>query len=151
MSLLMYLKRLCPIGCVVVLFAVNAVAANDRPNIIYVLADDLGYGDLSCYGQSTLKTPNLDQMAAEGMRFTRHYAGSTVCAPSRCVLMTGKHIGHASVRGNQGGLILDAEVTIPEMLRDRGYATACVGKWGVGVRRQSTIRNVTGSITSSAT
>lgn len=132
MSLLMYLKRLCPIGCVVVLFAVNAVAANDRPNIIYVLADDLGYGDLSCYGQSTLKTPNLDQMAAEGMRFTRHYAGSTVCAPSRCVLMTGKHIGHASVRGNQGGLILDAEVTIPEMLRDRGYATACVGKWGVG-------------------
>ncbi|NNE00562.1 MAG: arylsulfatase [Pirellulaceae bacterium] len=106
--------------------------AADPPNIIYVLADDLGYGDLSCYGQSTLQTPNIDQMAIEGMRFIQHYAGSTVCAPSRCVLLTGKHIGHASVRGNQGGLILDEEITLAEMLRDRGYATGCVGKWGVG-------------------
>ena len=112
----------------------NAFSAESGkgPNVIFVLADDLGYGDLSCYGQTTLQTPNLDQMAAEGMRFTQHYAGSTVCAPSRCVLMTGKHIGHASVRGNQGGLILDEEVTIAEMLRDAGYATGCVGKWGVG-------------------
>ena len=113
--------------------ATPSATANDRPpNIIYILADDLGYGDLSCYGQSTLNTPNLDRMANEGMRFTRHYAGSTVCAPSRCVLMTGKHVGHASVRGNQGGLILDEEVTVAEMLRDRGYATGCVGKWGIG-------------------
>lgn len=109
----------------------NSFAA-DTPNIIYVLADDLGYGDLSCYGQATLKTPNIDRMAAEGIRFTRHYAGSTVCAPSRCVLMTGKHVGHGSVRGNQGGLILDEETTIAEMLGDAGYATGCVGKWGVG-------------------
>ncbi len=111
---------------------ITGAHAADKPNIVYVLADDLGYGDLSCYGQSTLATPNLDKMASEGMRFTRHYAGSTVCAPSRCVLLTGKHIGHASVRGNQGGLILDEEVTIAEMLRDAGYATGCVGKWGVG-------------------
>lgn len=115
-----------------VAFCLATTHAADRPNIVYVLADDLGYGDLSCYGQSTLSTPNLDQMADEGMRFTRHYAGSTVCAPSRCVLLTGKHIGHASVRGNQGGVILDTEITIAEMLRDAGYATGCVGKWGVG-------------------
>jgi arylsulfatase A-like enzyme len=107
-------------------------AHSDKPNIIYVLADDLGYGDLSCYGQSTLVTPNLDRMASEGIRFTRHYAGSTVCAPSRCVLLTGKHTGHASVRGNQDGVILDDEVTVAEILRDAGYATGCVGKWGVG-------------------
>ena len=110
----------------------SCLFATDRPNIIYVLADDLGYGDLSCYGQSTLRTPNLDAMAAEGMRFTRHYAGSTVCAPSRCVLLTGKHIGHATVRGNQSGIIEDEETTIAELLRDAGYRTACVGKWGVG-------------------
>ena len=113
-----------------VLSVSQAVAA--KPNIIFVLADDLGYGDLGCYGQSMLSTPNIDRMAADGIRFTRHYAGSTVCAPSRCVLLTGKHIGHASVRGNQSGLILDEEVTIAEMLRDAGYATGCVGKWGVG-------------------
>ncbi len=106
--------------------------AADKPNIVYVLADDLGYGDLSCYGQKTLRTPHLDQMAREGMRFTRHYAGSTVCAPSRCVLLTGKHIGHASVRGNDSGLIGDDEWTLAKMLRDAGYRTGCVGKWGVG-------------------
>ena len=117
---------------VVVAVLLCSTAHAEKPNIIFVLADDLGYGDLSCYGQSTLKTPNIDRMAAEGMRFTQHYAGSTVCAPSRCVLMTGKHIGHASVRGNQGGLILDEEVTIAKMLRDAGYATGCAGKWGVG-------------------
>tara|TARA_R110002049_G_scaffold50370_3_gene143058 strand:+ start:93840 stop:95282 length:1443 start_codon:yes stop_codon:yes gene_type:complete len=114
------------------LLIASSAMADSKPNIIYVLADDMGYGDLSCYGQSTLSTPNIDAMAAEGMRFTRHYAGSTVCAPSRCVLLTGKHIGHASVRGNQSGLIRDEEVTIAEMLRDAGYQTGCVGKWGVG-------------------
>ena len=111
--------------------ASNAAAAGP-PNIIFVLADDLGYGDLGCYGQQQLSTPHLDRMAAEGIRFTSHYAGSTVCAPSRCVLLTGKHIGHASVRGNQGGLIKDDELTIAKMLRAAGYTTGCVGKWGVG-------------------
>lgn len=108
------------------------VGADERPNIIYVLADDLGYGDLGCYGQSTLTTPNLDQMANEGLRFTRHYAGSTVCAPSRCVLLTGKHTGHATIRGNGPGLLRQSETTIAKMLRDSGYRTGCIGKWGVG-------------------
>lgn len=103
-----------------------------RPNVIHVLADDLGYGDLGCYGQQQIATPNLDRMAAEGIRFTHHYAGSTVCASSRCVLLTGKHIGHASVRGNQDGLIKDDELTIAKMLRKAGYTTGCVGKSGVG-------------------
>ena len=113
-------------------FLVSIASAADQPNIIYVLADDLGYGDLSCYGQATLQTPHLDRMAREGIRFTNHYAGCTVCAPSRCVLLTGKHIGHASVRGNDSGLIRDEEITIAEMLRAAGYRTGCVGKWGVG-------------------
>ncbi len=81
------------------LLAVVATAA-DRPNIIYILADDLGYGDLGCYGQEILNTPAIDRMAEEGLRFTRHYSGSTVCAPSRCVLLTGLHTGNCSVRGN---------------------------------------------------
>src|SRR5439155_12488058 len=72
-----------------------------RPNILFILADDLGYGDLGCYGQERIKTPNIDRLAAEGVRFTQAYAGSTVCAPSRCCLMTGKHTGHATVRGNK--------------------------------------------------
>lgn len=103
-----------------------------RPNIIYILADDLGYGDLGCYGQQTLTTPNLDRMAVEGMRFTQHYAGSTVCAPSRCVLLTGLHTGHCRVRGNGLGQLLDEDVTIAEVLKQAGYRTGCVGKWGVG-------------------
>ena len=102
------------------------------PNIIYVLADDLGYGDLSCYGQKTLETPNLDRMAAEGMRFTRHYAGSTVCAPSRCVLLTGLHTGHARVRGNGPGQLTADDVTFATRLRQAGYRTGCFGKWGIG-------------------
>lgn len=114
-----------------VLLAGEAFAAR-RPNIIYVLADDLGYGDLGCYGQKTLKTPNLDRMAREGMRFTRHYAGSTVCAPSRCVLMTGLHTGHARVRGNGPGQLLPTDVTFARLLQEAGYATGCFGKWGIG-------------------
>ncbi len=102
------------------------------PNLIYILADDLGYGDLGCYGQPSLATPNLDRMAAEGMRFTQHYAGSTVCAPSRCVLLTGLHTGHAPIRGNDNALLRDEDVTVAELLRTAGYATGCVGKWGVG-------------------
>ena len=75
--------------------------SEDRPNIIFIMADDLGYGDLGCYGQTQIKTPHIDRMAAQGMRFTDHYAGSTVCAPSRCSLMTGLHTGHTYVRGNR--------------------------------------------------
>ncbi len=103
-----------------------------RPNIVFILADDLGYGDLGCYGQKTLTTPHLDRLAAEGMRFTRHYAGSTVCAPSRCVLMTGLHTGHCRVRGNGPGFIPDSDPTVPKMLREAGYHTACIGKFGLG-------------------
>jgi len=103
-----------------------------KPNIIYILADDLGYGDLGCYGQKTLKTPNLDRMAREGMRFTRHYAGSTVCAPSRCVLMTGLHTGHARIRGNGPGQLLPGDVTFAKVLQQNDYQTGCFGKWGIG-------------------
>ena len=103
-----------------------------KPNIIYVLADDLGYGDLGCYGQKRVRTPNLDKMAAEGMRFTQHYSGSTVCAPSRCALMTGKHTGHCTVRGNVDVLMKPEETTVAEVLKQAGYTTACIGKWGIG-------------------
>ena len=112
--------------------------AGRRPNIIFVMADDLGYGDLGCYGQARIQTPNLDRMAAEGMRFTDHYAGSTVCAPSRCCLMTGLHTGHSYVRGNRevkpmGQLPLPAETaTVPRLLQQAGYTTALIGKWGLG-------------------
>jgi arylsulfatase A-like enzyme len=113
------------------IWSLEAHAAR-RPNIIYVLADDLGYGDLGCYGQKTLKTPNLDRMAREGLRFTRHYAGSTVCAPSRCVLLTGLHTGHGRIRGNGPGQLLPTDVTFARLLQESGYETGCFGKWGVG-------------------
>lgn len=106
------------------------------PNIVVVLADDLGYGELGSYGQSLIATPRLDELAAEGLRFTHAYAPSPVCAPSRCSLLTGLHSGHATVRTNpfhaaQAGLG-DDDTTFAELLRDRGYRTACIGKWGFG-------------------
>ena len=112
-------------------------AAETRPNIIFVMADDLGYGDLACYGQKLIATPNLDRMAREGMRFRSFYAGNTVCAPSRSVLMTGLHMGHTHVRGNAGGdmsiqALRDEDVTVAEVLKKAGYATALCGKWGLG-------------------
>ncbi len=109
-----------------------------QPNIIYILADDLGYGDLSCYGQTRFQTPNLDKMASEGMLFTQHYAGTTVCAPSRSSLMTGQTTGHTPIRGNKEWKpegqwpIPDSTFTIAEMLKKAGYVTGGFGKWGLG-------------------
>ncbi len=107
-------------------------AAARKPNIIFILADDLGYGDLGCYGQQKIKTPNLDKMAAQGMRFKQVYAGSTVCAPSRCALMTGKNTGHCRIRGNLDVPLEAKEITIATLLKSLGYATGLVGKWGLG-------------------
>jgi arylsulfatase A-like enzyme len=112
--------------------------APKRPNVIFILADDLGYGDLGCYGQKHIQTPHIDQLAAEGMRFTQYYAGTAVCAPSRCILLTGLHSGHAFVRDNrelksEGQLALPAGTfTLAKLLKDARYRTACVGKWGLG-------------------
>ena len=102
------------------------------PNIILIMADDLGYGDLGSYGQTVIQTPRLDQMAAEGMRFTEHYAGSTVCAPSRCVVMTGLHSGHCRIRGNRLVPLEEDDLTIAEVLQEANYSTALIGKWGLG-------------------
>jgi len=113
-------------------------AATERPNLIWIMADDLGYGDLGCFGQKVITTPNLDRMAAEGMKFTHFYAGATVCAPSRSVLMTGLHHGHTRVRGNAGKTnpaaqaLKDGDVTVAKVLKDAGYKTALIGKWGLG-------------------
>ena len=122
-----------------------AVKAENKPNIIFIMADDLGYGDLGCYGQKLIKTPHIDNLAKEGARFTQCYAGSTVCAPSRSVLMTGKHTGHTTVRGNfgiggvrglgggNGRVPLNADdITIAEVLKQAGYTTGMTGKWGLG-------------------
>ncbi len=115
-----------------------AAAPQRKPNIIYILADDLGYGDLSCYGQKKFKTSNIDRIAVEGMKFTQNYAGSTVCAPSRCSLMTGLHTGHAQVRGNrevepEGQAPLKrGTVTIPTLLKSAGYISGIFGKWALG-------------------
>jgi arylsulfatase A-like enzyme len=120
------------------LFTSSVHAVPNKPNVIYILADDLGYGDLSCYGQERFKTPHLDQMASEGIKFTQHYSGSTVCAPTRCCLMTGKHTGHAVVRGNreaqpEGQQPMPADtVTLAHLFKQAGYTTGMFGKWGLG-------------------
>jgi arylsulfatase A-like enzyme len=109
-----------------------------RPNVVFILADDLGYGDLGCFGQKRIKTPHLDTLAAQGLRFTQAYAGSTVCAPSRCALMTGKHTGHSVIRGNrelqpEGQEPLPAgTLTVAHLFKAAGYVTGLVGKWGLG-------------------
>lgn len=113
------------------------VEAQSKTNLIFIMADDLGYGDLGCFGQKLIKTPRLDQMAKEGMKFKRFYSGSTVCAPSRSVLMTGQHMGHTHVRGNAGGdmarqSLRDIDLTVAEKMKEAGYATALIGKWGLG-------------------
>jgi len=113
--------------------AALSAQATPPPNIVFIMADDLGYGDLGCYGQKIIRTPNIDRLAAEGMRFTDAYAGCTVCAPSRSVLMTGKHMGHTSIRANSGGVpLLPEDVTVAEVLKQAGYLTGGFGKWGLG-------------------
>lgn len=113
-------------------------------NVVFILADDLGWGELGCYGQQKIPTPNIDRLAAEGMRFTQFYSGAPVCAPSRCVLMTGKHLGHAEIRGNRQAKtafpefeegqypITEQAVTIAQLFQQAGYATGAFGKWGLG-------------------
>jgi len=118
------------------LFAPSVVAAAQKPNVIYLLADDLGLGDLSCYGQEKFKTPSIDRIAKEGMQFTAHYSGNTVCSPSRAVLMTGQQPGKVYLRGNVTEEItapLDPQMTVlPEIFKAAGYATGAFGKWGLG-------------------
>lgn len=135
--------------CILLLGALAPAAEQRPPNIVFILADDLGAYELGCYGQKKIKTPNIDRLAAEGLRFTNFYAGNAVCAPSRCVLMTGKHPGHAFIRTNvtvpkesplaandqefRGQWPLPAEsVTVAELLKKKGYATGASGKWGLG-------------------
>ena len=114
-------------------------AANTPPNIIFIMADDLGYGDIGPYGQEKIQTPQLDQFAAEGMTFTQFYAGTAVCAPSRAVLMTGLHTGHVEIRGNMQYSVRNGQQpltpgipTIATVLKNAGYATGMIGKWGLG-------------------
>ena len=113
----------------------GAADAAQKTNVVYIMADELGYYELSCLGNPNIQTPRIDAMAAEGIRFTQALAGSSVCAPTRCCLMTGKHSGHTSVRSNGGGTPLRAgEATIASMLKTQGYATGGFGKWGCGGR-----------------
>ena len=118
--------------CVVLIAFAATFSAQTRPNIIFIHADDLGYGDLSCYGQLKFKTPNIDRLATEGIRFTQYYAGSTVCAPSRSALMTGQHTGTRAFRGNARHPLLPEDVTVAEVLKSAQYKTALIGKWGLG-------------------
>ena len=123
---------------VLLFFLSSALSAVKAPNVIFILADDLGYGELGCYGQEKIQTPHLDRLAKQGMRFTRSYSGSAVCAPSRCVLLTGKHPGHAYIRNNgevqpEGQRPIPAsEFTLAEMFKLEGYVTGAFGKWGLG-------------------
>lgn len=125
-------------------------AKGDRPNIVFILADDLGWADLGCYGQEKIKTPRLDRMAAEGIRFTQAYCGTSVCGPSRCILMTGLHAGHSHIRANRGHdaegemPLLPDTYTVARMLQQAGYRTACIGKWGLGSSKSTGAPNKQG-------
>lgn len=128
----------CVLLLVVLLSLNGAVRAAERPNIVFILADDLGYRELGSFGQELIKTPHLDRLAEQGLRLTQHYCGNAVCAPSRCVLMTGQHPGHAYIRSNKAAPpegqepIPDGEVTLGELLQQEGYVTGGFGKWGLG-------------------
>jgi arylsulfatase A len=131
----------CAIACLVLAaLALPTCAEEKKPNIVLIVADDLGCFELGCYGQTKIKTPNIDKLAEGGMKFTRFYAGCAVCAPSRCALMTGKHMGHATVRtnvqfkkGEEGQFPIRTEdVTVAELLKEKGYVTGAMGKWGLG-------------------
>ncbi len=118
-----------------ILSIASSIAQSNKtrpPNLIYIMADDLGYGDLGCFGQKTIKTPNLDKMASEGLRFTSYYAGNTVCRPSRLSLWTGKHMGHTPISSNANYHFKPSDITVSELLKSRGYATGGVGKWAMG-------------------
>jgi len=156
LSIMKYIKA---IGLAIFLMAIifSCTLKKDtsqKPNIIYILADDLGYGELGVYGQEKIETPNIDKLANTGMLFTQHYSGAPVCAPSRSVLLTGKHSGHTRIRGNdewdsRGDVwnymamlkdstlegqrpLLPGTVTIGSLLQDAGYKTGIIGKWGLG-------------------
>ncbi len=126
----------------------ETVIAASKPNIIFIMADDLGYGDLGCYGQKVIQTPHIDRMAKEGMKFTQFYAGCTVCAPSRSVLMTGKHMGHTRVRANtpirEYHSLLPEDVTVAEVLKQANYRTGLFGKWGIGEEGTKSVPNLQG-------
>ncbi|HIJ52889.1 MAG TPA: sulfatase-like hydrolase/transferase [Planctomycetes bacterium] len=135
-------------GCANATQRIRFGANRKKPNIVYIIADDLGYAEVGCYGQKKIKTPNIDKLASQGMKFTQHYSGNPVCAPSRCVLMTGKHSGHSQVRGNKqvggnegwklgattGGQwpLKAGTITVAKILKDAGYRTGAFGKWGLG-------------------
>ena len=145
-KVLIYIVSLSTLICALVFFTTVSIedAAEGKPNIVFIMADDLGYAGLGSYGQKRIRTPNLDRLAEQGMRFTQYYSGSTVCAPSRYVLMTGKHPGHAWIRGNKRSTnpvgnepILTEEVTIAELLKKQGYTTGMFGKWGLGAPNSS--------------
>ncbi len=132
------IKKISLINFLLLVFLLTASSQNmERPNIIFILADDLGYGDIGSFGQKKIKTPALDNMAEEGLVFTQHYAGGPVCGPSRACLMTGLHQGHGYIKGNPGEMderetLRKEDVTIAELLQHSGYKTACIGKWGLG-------------------
>lgn len=129
------LRRCCLKALCFTLLALSCggvTADSAKPNIIYLLADDLGYGDLGSYGQQLIRTPHLDAMAADGLRLTQHYAGAPSCHPSRCVLFTGKHTGHAFIRGNSKLPLRPGDYTLSQMLKEAGYATGGIGKWALG-------------------
>lgn len=120
------------VAALVLLAAVHSALAR-KPNVVLIVADDLGYGDLGCYGQERIKTPNIDRLAREGMRFTQFYAGSSVCAPSRATLFTGRHTGHNTIRGNGQVPLAAGDFTLSQLFRSAGYRVDGIGKWGLGL------------------